>query len=560
MKKYLILLSLLVFAWCSSGFAQTFEWAKQMGGANNQKGLGITTDAMGNVYVTGKFAGSPDFDPGPGTVTLTSLGIFDAFVAKLDAAGDLVWVKQFGSTSSLGGTDIVADASGNVYVTGDFNNSADFDPGAGVHTLTSNGTSDIFVAKLDASGNFVWAHNIGGSNYDYGDGITLDAAGKVRVAGRFSNTVDFDPSAGTFDLTSNGQKDVFVLKLGPSGSFLSAFGFGSGTDDGVPYIKTDASNNVYVTGTYKYTVDFDPGPGTVSLSSTASSWDIFVCKYTEADTLLWAKNIGGAENGTAGGLFVESSGDVLITGHHGGTFDLDPGIDTVSSIADSAGQNAFLVQWDKDGVYEWIATVSGDDRVNAMEVNKSSNGKVYWQGLYTGTADFDPGAGTVNSTSLGDWDIFLSEFDSTGAYVTSWFVGGSERDVAEAMTINATGNVYSVGWFEGTCDFDPGSGSLNLTAGGQNDIFVHKMGVPVTGVIAPAETNKARIFPNPANEKFSILSEENVIQVQVIDLQGRVLLNETGQRPVSVSSLSSGIFTIIIETDTGVSHHRLIKH
>jgi hypothetical protein len=136
-----------------------FVWAKRMGGTNRDIGYSITTDASGGVYTTGVFEGTVDFDPGEGTFNLTSVGSTDIFVSKLDSNGNFIWAKRLGGTGLDAGNDIALDTSGNIYTTGFFHGTADFDPGAGIFNLTSvvdyYPYSDIFVSKLDNNGNFV---------------------------------------------------------------------------------------------------------------------------------------------------------------------------------------------------------------------------------------------------------------------------------------------------------------------------------------------------------------------------------------------------------------------
>ena len=119
----------------------------------------ISVDAAGNVYTTGFFSRTVDFDPGAETANLTSAGAADIFVSKLDNAGNFVWARNMGGTSGDFdvGLGVIVDAAGNVYTTGYFNGTADFDPGAGTANLTSAGGADIFISKLDNAGNFVWA-------------------------------------------------------------------------------------------------------------------------------------------------------------------------------------------------------------------------------------------------------------------------------------------------------------------------------------------------------------------------------------------------------------------
>ena len=143
---------------------QNFVWAKQMGGGNFDVGSGVALDGSGNVYTTGFFRGTADFDPGAGVfdLTSTSAGFEDIFVSKLDSNGNFVWAKKMGGTGGDGAHSVAVDGSGNVYTTGFFSGTADFDPGPGTFNLTSAGFNAIFVSKLDSNGNFVWAKQMGG--------------------------------------------------------------------------------------------------------------------------------------------------------------------------------------------------------------------------------------------------------------------------------------------------------------------------------------------------------------------------------------------------------------
>lgn len=132
--------------------------------------------------------------------------------ANSTSAQTLKWVKQIGAGSHDQGRSIAFDASGNVYTTGTFNGTVDFDPGPGTYFLTSTAVEDVFISKLDSSGNFIWAGKWGGASFDLGLSIAVDSSGFVYTTGLFQGTVDFDPGAGTFNLTANFM-DGFVVKL-----------------------------------------------------------------------------------------------------------------------------------------------------------------------------------------------------------------------------------------------------------------------------------------------------------------------------------------------------------
>ena len=248
MKSTILTIAVLFFTLSSFSQGTKFEWAKGIGGTSYDIGYSITTDASGNIYTTGYFNGTVDFDPGGGTFNLTSVGGMDIFISKVNSSGDFLWAKGIGGTSDDYGKSITTDESGNVYTTGYFQGTADFDPGLGTFNLTSAGGEDIFISKLNSSGDFLWTKRLGGTSDDASSSITTDGSGNVYTTGSFYETVDFDPGSSTFNLTSAGYGDIFISKLNSSGNFLWAKSMG-GTSTGIGNsIITDASGNVYTTG------------------------------------------------------------------------------------------------------------------------------------------------------------------------------------------------------------------------------------------------------------------------------------------------------------------------
>ena len=189
-----------------------FLWAKTFGGANYDVGYQLSIDAFGNIYTIGSFEGTADFDPGPGTYMLTSVGNYDIFVQKLDPNGNFLWAKAFGGTLQDESYSMEV-AQGNVYITGGFSGTVDFDPGAGTYNITSKGGFDAFLQKMDLNGNFLWAKTFGGTGDDAAITLNVDNWGNVYTTGGFSGIVDFDPGAGTYNLISKGGFDVFVHKM-----------------------------------------------------------------------------------------------------------------------------------------------------------------------------------------------------------------------------------------------------------------------------------------------------------------------------------------------------------
>ncbi len=536
--------------------AQNYEWAAAMGGTSDDTGYGIAVDAAGNVYTTGTFNGTVDFDPGTGTANLTSVGSYDIFISKLDAAGNFVWVKQMGGTSQDTPSGIVLDASGNVYTTGYFIGTVDFDPGAGTANLTSAGIYDVYVSKLDAAGNFLWAKQMGGTDSEVSYGIAVDASGSVYTTGYFVGTADFDPGAGTANLTSAaGTADVFVSKLDASGNFVWAKQMG-GTSTEVGYsITVDASENVYTTGLFQGIADFDPGVGTVNLTSAGQD-DIFVSKLDASGNLVWVKQMGGANADIARGISLDASGNVYTTGHFQGTADFDPGAGT-SNLTSLGNFDIFISKLDASGNLVWAKQMGGLFQDYSSSIALDASGNVYTTGFFYETVDFDPGVGTANLTSAGNTDVFISKLNSSGNFVWAKQLGGTSYEHGACIAVDASENVYTSGYFYETGDFDPGAGTVNLTAVGNSDIFVSKLGVGSVGISA-SNNASFNIYPNPASSNLTIETEAAIESVQVFNVNGTLVQSETTSQ-FSVASLASGVYIIHVKTEEGIITKRFSK-
>jgi hypothetical protein len=470
--NYLYLLITTCFAGLSLQ-AQTFDWAKKLGGSINDVGYTITTDADGNVYSCGYFQNTVDFDPSAGVFNLTAEGGYDIYISKLDASGNFVWAKKLGGTFNDVAVSITIDESNNIYTLGYFQSTADFDPGLGEFNLSSTGGYDIFISKLDAAGDFVWAKNMGGSNTDYGYAITTDPDGNVYSTGYFQGTADFDPGAATFDLISEGSRDIYVAKLDAAGDFVWAKSIGGSGFDNGNSISVDELGNVLITGGFQDTVDFDPGAGIVELYSKGL-FDVFIAKLDGSGNFEWAKSIGGLETDLGTGLCTDAEGNVYTTGYFNGTVDFDPGLPIVNLVS-GGSRDIFVSKLDPSGNFVWAKRQggTGDNRGFAIAIDSLDN--IYTTGMFENSADFDPGISAFNLTSIGNNDVFISKLNTAGAFLWAIQMGGSDDDEGNSITIDATGNIYTTGVFEDIADFDPSPETFNLTSEGGTDVFIHKI-------------------------------------------------------------------------------------
>ncbi|HRO45953.1 gliding motility-associated C-terminal domain-containing protein [Agriterribacter sp.] len=372
-------------------------------GNSNARTVGI--DEQGNVYSAGWFENSVDFDPGSGVYMMTGGSQFQSgvYISKLDANGNFVWAKQIPALLEFSQVELKVDRTGNVYLASDSRGAADMDPGPGVHMMTPTGFRDVFVVKLNTDGNFVWAKQFGGPG-DTGPQsymIELDPDNNVIVGGAFNNTVDFDPGPGTLNLTSSAHFQAFIVKLSNDGELIWAKQFGNGPEVysgcNITDIKCDAQGNIVIVGSFARTCDFDPGPGVYNVTSVAgNSSNGFICKLDASSNFVWVK-----------------------------------------TLQEKRGDNNYFI------------TPTGID-IDGMN-------NILTTGFFIGDFDFDPGAGEQNFFS-NPHDCYILKLDQQGNFVWAKIIGNSESDMGSDVAVDAANNVYIIGSFGTSVDFDPGPG------------------------------------------------------------------------------------------------------
>lgn len=473
MKLRFIFLCVFIMSLATFAEAQHLAWAKGMGGIDSDHGYSIAVDANGNTYIIGRFSATADFDPGTEVFNLSPYGMFDIFILKLDADGHLIWAKQMGGSGNDYGTSITLDESGNIYATGTFEGTADFDPGPGNLYLNASGWCDVFVSKLDADGNLIWAKQLGGADLDEVNSVAVSSNGEVYTMGYFSSTADFDPGAGTFNLVSAGAYDIYVSKLDANGDFLWAKQMGGTSYDIGSAVVLDATGNVYTTGYFQETVDVDPGTGVFTLSA-AGNTDIYISKLDPDGNFVWAKQLGGLSRDNALTIALDKGGNIYTAGRFSGTADFDPG-DGVFNLTAVAGSDIFVSKLDAGGDFIWAGQIGGgnSDEVYSLVTDDEEN--VYATGLFMETADFDPGEGIYNLTSAGGYSCFVFKLDISGELVWARHMGGTEYDYGMSLALDQNGTVYVTGVFQDTADFNPDFGGYELISAGSSDVFVQKI-------------------------------------------------------------------------------------
>ncbi len=387
----------------------------------------VEVDNSGNIYITGVFTGIVDFDPSSNVFNLSStcssctpgfeLYSRDAFWAKYDTNGNFIAAFSWGSTGYDQGLDITLAPNGDVYIVGQYEFTVDFDPSGTVQNGTSNGGHDIFVVGYNTSNQLDYLLTFGSTDAaifeDNGTGVDVDASGNVYVTGFFRGNMNLNPN-GTATNVSAGGRDAFLAKYNSSGILVWGFDLGANSTDESRDCKLDASDNIYITGTFTGSVDFDPSAGTAGLTSfNSGNDDVFIAKYSSLGVYEWAFQIGSVLSNESGNSIAVDDESIYVGGVFRGTnVNFDP--NGSYPLSANSSINGFVASYDFSGNFIWAGalTPSTTTGSEALAIDVNSNDEVALGGLFAGTADFDIESGTANLTSNGNLDAFSSKYIS----------------------------------------------------------------------------------------------------------------------------------------------------
>ena len=406
----------LLLTVCGALNAQQFErefHGRSKGYVNT---LRFHIDKSGNHLVPMGINDSTDVDPGPGTSYFHPGPGNKSILVKYDSLGGLIWARAItGNTTADEATirDLNSDEDRNIYITGSFSGTVDFDPGAGSANLTASGVQDFFICKYDSNGNYLWGHRFGSpggvGQIEAGHGIGVDSLGACYVTGFIRGTTDFDPGPGTVNLTPIGTKTTFLMKLSTAGTYEWAFLLENGQSRDI--VVNEAGSSTIV-AEYFNTIDVDPGPGTQNIDGGANL-SLLVAQYDASGNLVWAQTEGGASPSAhiqAQGIEYDMDGNVVVSGRF----------------------------------REWV--------------------------------DFDPGSGYSLFSAIGSYDCFIAKYDAAGNFSWATHLGSPQIQEATGIDTDLSGNVYSIGFFYEflTLDTLVGGDTLPGRAGGLITPYVVK--------------------------------------------------------------------------------------
>ncbi len=532
-------------------FSQSYEWGGRFGGAGEDVIKKMHVDADGNSYLTGYFTDTADFDINGSEYNLNSNGFYDVFVQKTNTEGNLEWAVSIGGLMFDYGTGITTDDMGNVYITGYFEETVDFNPGALEFLLTSQGSGDIFILKLSSDGEFIWAKSVGGTGYEESTSIDVDELGNVYILGYLYETVDFDPGLGEMLLTSNGGSDTFLLQLNNSGDFVKVYGYGGDDLDLALDMAVKNSNEIFISGFFGGTTDLDPRPNEVY---EMTSLDGFSGYSMKIDGLGNISNIATTEGGdvTVYAIAYDTDNNMYLTGRFSNTVNFDPtsGNSDYTFTSDVA-YNGFILKINEDGTVAWARHLGSNDSFFAYDIALGNDGTVYTTGFFDGTADFNPDpieTFLLTKESENATGAYVLTLDAEGIFKSAYQFGGVNFIDTHQLGIDSDNNIYLAAQFETTVDLNPLPDEIDeviVVDFRDNYLLKMKDGVLSTQFI---KTNNISFYPNPVDSELHIKSNTDLIG------ESYAIYNVVGQQisagvllqsqKIMVDTLESGLYIL----------------
>lgn len=536
-------------------------WANRIGSSEYDYATNILVDNSGDIYVTGSVGEIATLTPSTSISTLPFYGNRDAIIAKYNALGNVQYVHTIGSADSDGANAVVADSLGNIYVTGWFTGTVDFDPSENTFELTSdNDNADAFLAKYDLNGNFIFANRMGGNFDDYGRVLAIDADANIYLGGTFTGTADFDPSENTENLSSQLQtSDVFLAKYDSDGNFIYANSMGGWSLDLIEDIAVDKHGFVYITGGINGTAHF--GCGLIG----DVQWESYIAKYTPDGDCVYSKSFGGSETGDTGfTIAVDSLSNVYVAGTFQDTGDFDPGPN--EALLYSEGYlDMFLAKYDENGDYVFAKRIGGAglDQPQGLAMDEEEN--LYLTGRFNLTVDFDPGPSIdtiINTTAS-----FIAKYDKTGKYQYAQSTYGPSSEYGRGIAVFGEDNIYVTGTFWETPNFANNGATETLTSAGYQDVYIARYTNNPTSIEEFGTLNGVQAFFSNNYLMLSYLETENLTNatVQLFDLTGKVVL--TQQQPIAsgintisnLNGIANGIYLLKLTANNQIYTTKLVR-
>ena len=484
--------------------------------------------------------------------------IWDIFIAKLDPLGNLIWVTTYYSLGPDGTQEVVTDENNNIYVTGSYAYTIDFDPGPEVHNLSAI-IYDGFILKLNQNGEFVWAHSLGSSGSDQTYSVAVDSDENVIIYGVYEDTIDIDPGPDVHELLPIGNtwtgNDGYILKLNSEGDFIWAQPVlsSSSTRLQLGCLAIDNENNIYLATHFMDTIHPNPEDELFLLESEEAA--TLVLKLDADGDFIWADAVIGTSPHTQAQILCTEDNDVLLVDSYWGLVDFDfgPEFEYLDAGPWPIVHN-YILKMTSDGEFLWVKENSGSGDIRSTDADLDEAGNIYVTGTFDDTIDFDPG---MDEYVLIANDLihhsFTQKLTPNGELVWAAQIGGYGGYAVSAFKENA---VYTAGLYAGIADFDHTEAEFTMDGGSHTATFLHKIGDYDYTSLTNIEQRETLLYPNPSCGTFQLKfqNNQNVECLSILDHSGRIVghfNNPELSQSYSVEEYANGIYFVHVRFTSG---------
>jgi|GEM_PF-6179349 len=511
------------------------NWAYEFGGGWYDYPSSVHYDSQGNIYLTGQFSSQIDFDPGPNTHNLQASGSNDGFILKLDTSGNFVWAVNIGGSIDEDGINNMAiDAQGNLYITGHFFGLADFNPAPGPNnydTLTGStgfGRPDGFLLKLDHNGNFRWVRHFKSGNLVLPTKLKMGLNNDLFFTLTYRDSVILDPISSNNSLKTRGPyiDEQLIVVMDSSGNLKNYKVMNETTLGRISDFALSSTGQLYCVGYFRDSIDLNPDTSNRLMVYSNGGNDFFLQELDTALNFISGKSFGGSGDDYGASISLDVNSNLYLTGHFSDSVDFDPNGGQV--IHSKGGKDAFIQKLNSNGQLLWVANSGGPNDDGITEVSINSQNQVFWSGYMSDSIQLLNSNLNKTIRSLGMQDTYLGVIDSSGTILNIQNIGCSQNDYGTYIVEN-NGSLFIAGYFRGNCDFDPGIGTTNINSVYYDDIYLLKMQLSpmITSLSTRTKETSLKAYPNPFQEQLTIEleKEEEILLFQLFDLQGKEVFN-----------------------------------
>lgn len=481
-------------------FSQTnFIWEKEIGGGEDDWGYGLCLSDDGMYVFTGVTSSYDEEVP-------DSIGGTDVWVAKMSPDSTMIWSFTYGGTLNDRGNDIQASPDGGFILTG-FSESND------VHITSNNGSKDLFVIKIDATGHLVWSKSFGGSSDEIGNSVLPLPNGETLVAGTaFSSDGDIN--------NNQGFSDYWIIKLDNNGDIIWEKTYGGSGEDRAKKIIQSQDGNFVILGT-SFSDDGD-------ISNNLGGVDFWLIKIQDNGNLVWEKNFGGSSADQGSDLIETESGELIITG------------EVLSNNGDVIGNHGLTDAWvaklSSNGNLIWQNSLGGNKVDYFLSIKEVDDGGY----IATGNTFSDNGDVSIN---LGASDVWVVKLDINGNLEWEKTIGYDLNEIGNAL-ITVGEEIIIVGGIQ-----------VDHLRHGNSDLYIFKLSAPLTSIIPIQNNMSLKVYPNPTKDYIQLSNDSEISSYRLVDIQGRLItsqLNFSNQLEIDIRSIANGEYFLIVSLESGI--------